>query len=161
MTGERGIAVFFPVSAIAENLHPLHPHPLDLSTWGQEDAVWSLGLSCTWCVWLRKVTELKGLFKTCPLPKASYLLEKPFIPNVCNISHNDTFPCSFVWICHTSACLWQPSWTRLLLLIAWMLWVLCSQVDVEKIFWLNYKSSPHELLMLSKNILNSCDLEFH
>lgn len=68
--------------------------PSDLSSWGQEDTVYRLCLPYT-CLCLGKAVVPKDLYKTCPLPKTSYLLEKPFIPNVYNTSRNDTFPCSF------------------------------------------------------------------
>lgn len=135
--------------------------PPDLSSWGQEDTVLksvsSLYLVCAWerllCLrtsWglvqcLKPPTYFKSLLSQ--MSTTSFVM----IPS-CVRLFRYAAPLPTVW---------QPSWTRLLLVIAWMLSVLCSQVDGEKIFLLNYKSSPHEPLMLGKNVLNSCDLEFH
>lgn len=88
MTRERSID---PIPDATQNLYPRHLLRPVLSAWGQEDCVKS-----RFFLYLRKATEPKDLFKTCPLPKTSYLLSKPFILTVYHLSHNDTFPCSFV-----------------------------------------------------------------
>lgn len=96
MTGERSID---PIPDATENLYS--PSPPSTSACqiflpGDKRTLCEVLVFLVSGVCLGKAIEPKDLFKTCPLPKTSYLLSKPFILNVYYLSHNDTFPRSFV-----------------------------------------------------------------
>lgn len=145
------LPVFFPIPATAENLHPLHlqfPGFFYLGTRGHcMNSGSFLHLVCGWERLLSLRTSLRSVPCQKPPTYFTSLLSWMSTPSVIMIP----FHVHLLRYATLLLAFGNPPGTRLLLLITWMLWVLCSQVDVEKIFWLNSRFSPHELLMLSKN----------